>query len=744
MSWRAGLANCITGVVVATLVSTATTIASPFASAATISQVSPTSGSIDVAGSGAFTVTLAADPSFASVTFANATLGFSITPGGVLSTPGPLTVAGSPYLVTGTDGDGSGDTGTWSFSLTVTNTITQGSPNSGSIDVAGSGAFTQALTAAPGYGPVAFANATLGFSITPGGMLSTPGPLTVAGSPYLVTGTDGDGSGDTGTWSFSLTVTPDAINQASPTSGTTNTGNSASFTSTLHAATGFIGAVTFATTTTGFAITNNDVLGPTGTLSASNTPYVVTGTDSDAYGDTGSWTYSLTVTAPASKSTIIQTSPTSGTVTSTASGAFTSGPITVQGNIGPTSFVTTKESTSLTMSASGLLSTSGPLSVGTYSISGTDTDPQGDSGIWTYTLSVTAVMVTVSFDANGGSGVMTPESASAPTALSLNGFTRARHTFIDWNTAANGSGVSYANGALFPFGATTTLFAQWKSGRAPLHHITFAANGGTGTMVQETHNTPTAISKIHFSRTGYTFIDWNTAANGLGKRFKPGATYAFKTSVTLYASWKKVAKKPSPVVTFAANGGAGTMAPEADHGPTKLTPDHFRRTGYTFHDWDTAPNGSGSRFANGAFYSFATSTTLYAQWKKDKKVIPPPPPPKITGPVVGPFALGSSALSPLLESQIHTIADDVKAKGDKQIALLGYGDKLTSAAERNSALSAKNVELGRTRAQAVATYLQGRLAALGLRGWTISIAAASAAKPGSIQYETKIVIATLS
>jgi outer membrane protein OmpA-like peptidoglycan-associated protein len=560
MSWRTGLAKFITGVVVATLVSTAATITSPLASAATINQVSPTSGSIDVAGSATFTVTLAVDPSFVGVTFANATLNFTITSSGVLSTPGPLAVG--TYNVSGTDGDGSGDNGTWSYSLTVTNTIVQGSPNSGSIDVAGSGAFAPTLTAAPGFGPVTFAHATLGFTITPSGVLSTPGPLTAAGSPYLV--------------------------------------------------------------------------------------------------------------------------------------------------------------------------------------SGTDTDPQGDTGTWTYTLSVTGVVVTVTFDANGGTGAMTPESASAPTALTLNHFTRARHIFINWNTAANGSGVSYANGAVFPFGASTTLFAQWKSGRVPSHTITFAAHGGTGKMARETHNTPTAISKNHFRRTGYTFLDWTTSAKRSRKHFKAGATYSFKTSVTLYARWKRVPKKPSPVVTFVANRGAGTMASEIHRGPTKLTPDHFRRTGYTFIDWNTAANGSGVRYANGDFYPFATSTTLYAQWKKNKKIIPPPPPPKITGPVVGPFALRSSILSPTLESQIHSIADEAKAKGDKQIALLGYGDKLTAAAERNKSLSAKNVELGRTRAQAVATYLQGRLAALGLKGWTISISAAGVAKPGSIQYETKIVIATLS
>jgi len=751
MSWRAGLAKLVTGVVFFTMVSSIAIIDSPPASGATITQVSPTFDSVDVARSAAYTVTLAADPSFVGVTFANATLGFTITPGGVLSTPGPLSVAGSPYLVTGTDSDTSGDVGTWSYSLTVTpDTIIQTSPTPGSTDVAGSAAFTSTLNAASGFvGTVTFANPTLNFTITPGGVLSTPGPLTVAGSPYSVTGTDSDAYGDTGTWSYSLTVTPDTITQAPPTSGNTSPSISASFTSTLSAASGFVGTVTFANPTLGFTISNGDVLHTPGPLTVAGSPYSVTGTDSDAYGDAGTWTFSLTVVAtpptggpPGSTTNIIQTSPTTGTVLNTAEGTFTPGPITVTGNTGPVTYLTTTSSPGLTVSKSGQISTTGPLAVGTYGVSGTDTDANGDNGTWTYTLTVTSAITTITFDANGGSGAMSPESDGVATALSLNGFTWARHTFVGWNTSANGSGVSYANGAVYPFTQSTTLFAQWKIRKSPSRTITFAAHGGAGTMASEHHRGPSAISANHYRRVGYRFVNWNTSPNGSGKRFRAGATYPFKTSVTLYAQWKKVSRPPSPVVVFVANGGAGTMASEHHRGPTPLTPNGFRRNGYRFIDWNSAANGSGASYGNGATYSFASSTTLYARWKKNKKVAPPPP--KNTGPVIGRFGSGSTILSPLLENQIQNVANEVKANGDTQIALLGYGDKLTAANDRNLALWTNNIDLSRSRAQAVASYLQKRLAALGLKGWTISIAAAGAGKRGSSQSEFGVVIATLS
>jgi uncharacterized repeat protein (TIGR02543 family) len=296
--------------------------------------------------------------------------------------------------------------------------------------------------------------------------------------------------------------------------------------------------------------------------------------------------------------------------------------------------------------------------------------------------------------------------------------------------------VNFANGATYPFKSNAILYAQWKVGKSATHSVRFYANGGTGTMAAELDNTPTGLSNSLFTRAGYTFANWNTAPDGSGVNFANGATYPFKSNVTLYAQWKKLPKAHPRVVTFAARGGDGTMVPERHRTPTTLTRDHYKRTGYTFIDWNTAANGSGVAYANGAIYSFATSTTLYAQWKKIKKITPPPT--KNTGPAIGPFALGSSTLSPALESQIQDVADSVKAKGDTQLALLGYGDKLTAASQRNKALVAKNIELGRTRAEAVATYLEGRLTALGLTGWTISIGAA-----GSSQSDSAMVIATL-
>lgn len=67
------------------------------------------------------------------------------------------------------------------------------------------------------------------------------------------------------------------------------------------------------------------------------------------------------------------------------------------------------------------------------------------------------------------------------------------------------------------------------------------------------------------------------------------------------------------VVTFDPNGGTGTMADQLGYSSTALNSNTFTRTNFSFAGWSTTPTGSVA-YADGASYSFANSTTLYAQW----------------------------------------------------------------------------------------------------------------------------------
>jgi hypothetical protein len=109
--------------------------------------------------------------------------------------------------------------------------------------------------------------------------------------------------------------------------------------------------------------------------------YSAKGTTSDAYGDVGTFAFSLTV------GLITQSEPTTAFVKSSGSSGY-SNQLIVSGNNGVVSFLQTVGAANLTVSPTGVVTTSGPQPAGTYVASGTTTDPNGDSGTFVFTLVV--------------------------------------------------------------------------------------------------------------------------------------------------------------------------------------------------------------------------------------------------------------------------------------------------------------------------------------------------------------------
>jgi uncharacterized repeat protein (TIGR02543 family) len=626
--------------------------------------------------------------------------------------------------------------------------VTQNPPTSRATTVDGSATFSDQLSALGDGNPVTFTTSVsdTGINVSPSGAVTTTGTPLAVGT-YEASGTDADDM-DTGIWSYSLNVAASTISQASPLSGSTTVGASTSFSDQL-SLTGNNGAVTYTTT----AVSTQVTVSSTGAVSTSGQlgggTYTVSGTDSDVDGDTGVWTYTLTVAAPATPPgarALVQISPTAGATTTPNSAAFIPPQIAVADANGAVSFTTTTSSPGLKVTSSGIVSVTAALAAGSYTVAGSDQDLSGDAGLWTYTLTVTDPLETVTFDANGGTGSMTTQTEDQAAPLTKNDFTRAGYTFVEWSTSAKGVGTVYANAATYPFTAPLTLYARWKKGKVAFHTVTFLPHQGKGSMAVERENTATGLSSVKFTRKGYAFSNWNTKANGKGTRFANRVTYSFRKNLSLYAQWKKVARAPATTeysVTFVANGGKGAMATEKSHTAVSLSPATFTRTGYAFLSWNTVAAGSGTSYPNEAVFPFRANVTLYAQWKKTRKTVttPPSPPVHYGGLNLGPFASRSSTLTSGLQTQISAIAQDVKSEGKSQISLLGFGDNLSGAA----ATSAANVALGRARALAVANYLQTRLADLKLKGgWSISIGASGSEKSSSGQLESDLVQVALS
>lgn len=148
--------------------------------------------------------------------------------------------------------------------------------------------------------------------------------------------------------------------------------------------------------------------------------------------------------------------------------------------------------------------------------------------------------------------------------------------------------------------------------------ITFNANGGSGTMADETESggVNLELTPNTFNYPGYVFNGWNTAVDGTGTNFTDGEIVDFTANAILYAQWIVGLPPTTATITFSANGGTGTMAPETENinVSAALTNNAFTKSGYAFSGWNSATNGTGTSFTNGELVDFTVSTTFYAQW----------------------------------------------------------------------------------------------------------------------------------
>jgi len=64
----------------------------------------------------------------------------------------------------------------------------------------------------------------------------------------------------------------------------------------------------------------------------------------------------------------------------------------------------------------------------------------------------------------------------------------------------------------------------------------------------------------------------------------------------------------------AADDATGSMSAQSEITTSSLTTNAFDRPGYIFTGWNTSEDGTGTRYANAASYSFAADLTLHAQW----------------------------------------------------------------------------------------------------------------------------------
>ena len=219
----------------------------------------------------------------------------------------------------------------------------------------------------------------------------------------------------------------------------------------------------------------------------------------------------------------------------------------------------------------------------------------------------------IHFDGNatGVTGNMTDMDMEYDKAknLTTNAYALDGHSWLSWNTAANGSGKTYSNGQSVKNltetdGGTVTLYAQWSTNA---YTVTFVDGHDGKTIKQESVNYGgTATAPDAPEHEGYTSTQWD-------KRFD---NVTSNITVTL----EYIANEYT--INFDGNGAtSGSMQPlQMQYDKEKnLTANEFAREGYTWTGWNTEAGGNGTGYTDKQAVRNLTSenngsVTLYAQW----------------------------------------------------------------------------------------------------------------------------------
>ena len=140
---------------------------------------------------------------------------------------------------------------------------------------------------------------------------------------------------------------------------------------------------------------------------------------------------------------------------------------------------------------------------------------------------------------------------------------------------------------------TVVLGVNWSPN---VYTVSYDANGGSGapSAQSKTHDISLTLSNTKPTRTGYTFVGWNTASDGSGTSYLAGSVYEENSSTTLYAQWNinKV------TITYNTNGGTVTASNSGGEWSTDLDGTVYRNSALLTHSINYGGTLGSSGLAN--------------------------------------------------------------------------------------------------------------------------------------------------
>jgi uncharacterized repeat protein (TIGR02543 family) len=244
-----------------------------------------------------------------------------------------------------------------------------------------------------------------------------------------------------------------------------------------------------------------------------------------------------------------------------------------------------------------------------------------------------------------GSGIGSVTPAINPAATSLdNGFVYNDELYyregLELTLASSlniptGYHIVYKAGGNTLTGNTYTVSSTDVTLTAELAYNTytvqFKANGGSGSMSDQlfTYGTAQDLTANAFNRVGYTFVGWNTQADGNGTSYKDKESVNNLTTtnggtVNLWAQW--TVNTYTVTLNNQSATTAGTASVTATYNAAMPTITVPTKTGYTFGGYFTEANGGGTQYYNAdgtsaKNWNLTAATTLYAKWSLDTYTI---------------------------------------------------------------------------------------------------------------------------
>ena len=190
---------------------------------------------------------------------------------------------------------------------------------------------------------------------------------------------------------------------------------------------------------------------------------------------------------------------------------------------------------------------------------------------------------TVTFDANGGSGEMTPATdLTGEYTLPANGFTAPDgKKFKGWSLTKDGEIVTKVI-----MDKDVKVYAIWEAIPITTYTVTFDTKGGNDIAPVTVNAGEKVATPTTPVRDGFTFDGWYVDDTyAIKYNFEDSVT----NNITLYAKW--IENKYT--VTFDANGGSGEMTPATDlTGEYTLPANKFTApSGKQFKGWSLTSNG---------------------------------------------------------------------------------------------------------------------------------------------------------